>query len=130
LRRRLGETLRELGMTGPQFGVLLGAWNGSNVGDIAEQMLTDPTSIGRTIDRMETAGLVERYRQPPDRRVVWVRLRPAGREMLADALPKHVVAAQEMLGFLDTDSRATLVDLLTEIRNQLDKVRSSETSTK
>jgi len=27
---------------------------------------------------MEAAGLVERYRQPPDRRVVWVRFQPEG----------------------------------------------------
>lgn len=119
LRRAIAGEMREWGITGQQFGVLLGAAEDSNIAAIAEQLLTDPTSAGRIVERMEAAGLVERYQQPPDRRVVWVRLKPAGREILARCLPLHVRRARELLGVLDESERSLLEGLLVKVRDYL-----------
>lgn len=119
LRRAISGEMREWGITGQQFGVLLGAAEDSNIAAIAEQLLTDPTSAGRIVERMEAAGLVERYQQPPDRRVVWVRLRPAGRELLARCLPLHVQRTETLLGVLDESERTLLEGLLGKVRDYL-----------
>ena len=119
LRRGIAPAIRDWGITGQQFGVLLGAAEDANIAAIAEQLLTDPTSAGRIVERMEAADLVERYQQPPDRRVVWVRLRPAGRELLAKCLPLHVERSRQLLRVIDDDERDTLVRLLSKIRGYL-----------
>ncbi len=119
LRRAIAGEMREWGITGQQFGVLLGAAEDSNIAAIAEQLLTDPTSAGRIVERMEAAGLVERYQQPPDRRVVWVRLQPAGRDLLARCLPMHVERTGGLLGVLDQSERALLGSLLEKVRDHL-----------
>lgn len=127
LRRAIRERLKEWNLSGTQFGVLLGAADGANVGEIAEQLLSDATSVGRVIERMENAGLVERFRQSPDRRVVWVRLQPEGVALLEKVLPHHVACTREMLGGLSPDDRDLLASLLENIRNQVADVPSSDT---
>ena len=125
LRYALRQELRQWGLTGTQFGVLLGAANGGSVGEIADGIFSDPTSIGRVIERMEAARLVERYRRPPDRRVVWVRLQPAGERLLKKVLPRHVARTNDVLGFLSPEQREQLVDLLTRVRRHVAEAGSS-----
>ncbi|MCC7365100.1 MAG: MarR family transcriptional regulator [Dehalococcoidia bacterium] len=119
LRRALSEDFRAWGLTGAQFGVLLNAATRSNIGDIADGLLTDATSVGRMVERMEAAGLVERYREPPDRRIVWVRLQPRGEELLRELMPRHVQRCRELLGFLDDARRERLIALLGSIRDEV-----------
>lgn len=128
LRYVVRQELRQWGLTGTQFGVLLGAADGGSVGEIADGIFSDPTSIGRVIERMEAAGLVERYRQPPDRRVVWVRLQPEGERLLGKVLPRHVARTTEVLGRLPEDERSQLVELLTKVRRQAAEAGSSARS--
>jgi len=119
LRRGMQPALREWGVTGQQFGGLLGAAQGASIAAVAEQLLTDPTSAGRIVERMEAAKLVERYQRPDDRRVVWVRLLPDGAELLERCLPLHAKRAREMLGPLTDDERETLSRLLNKVRSYL-----------
>lgn len=119
LRRGMGAEFRKWGITGQQFGVLLGAVGGARISEIAEQLLTDPTSAGRIVERMEAAGLVERYRQPADRRVVWVRLLPGGEEVLSRCLPLHVERTRELLEVLNGEERHALTAVLAKIRGYL-----------
>lgn len=119
LRRGIQPEIRKWGITGQQFGVLLGAANGSSIAEIADQLLTDPTSAGRIVERMEAANLVERYQKPADRRVVWVRLKPEGAVMVEKYLPKHVERAKEMLSCLSDEESDTLTGLLNKVRNYL-----------
>lgn len=127
LRRSLQDDFRSWGLTGAQFGVLLGASAGGNIGDIADQLLTDATSVGRMVERMEDAGLVERFRELPDRRVVWVRLLPAGNELLQAMLPLHVERTRQLLGFLGKERQQLFVDLLTDVRDHVATDGSSVT---
>lgn len=73
------------GLSGPQYNVLRilrghGGGVPSNV--IAGQMITRMPDITRLVDRLEKAGYVERGRIPEDRRVVLVKITPAGLELL------------------------------------------------
>jgi len=51
------------------------------MGELARKMGTSPGNMTAMIDRLVRAGLVERGRSERDRRVVIVRLSPAGREL-------------------------------------------------
>ncbi len=99
LRRRFDERARGIGVTRPQWLVLglLKLHAGSNQGALAEMLEVEPITLGRMIDRLQEADLVERRADPADRRVWRIfltgkgerlldHLRPFGRETLSQAL--------------------------------------------
>ena len=99
LRRTFDERARGIGVTRPQWQVLslLMLHAGSNQGALAEMLEVEPITLGRMIDRLQEAGLVERRADPTDRRAWRIfltdkgnglldKLRPFGRETLNAAL--------------------------------------------
>jgi DNA-binding MarR family transcriptional regulator len=60
------------------------------MGDLARRALLTPSGLTRLVDRMETAGLVERRACGADRRGSWATLTPAGRKKLKESSPVHV----------------------------------------
>lgn len=63
----------------------------SRLAEMLDVSLSNATGL---IDRVEERGFVERFRVASDRRVVMVRLTPAGRQMLADV----EILREEILG--------------------------------
>lgn len=99
MRRTFDERARSIGATRPQWQVLtvLIKHEGSNQGRLAELLDVEPITLCRMIDRLQDAGLVERRRDPADRRAWLVyltakgrelqkKLRPLGRTVIAEAL--------------------------------------------
>ncbi len=54
--------------------------DGQSVNDIAARLALPGHALSLLLARMDRAGLLTRTRQAPNRRVVWVRLTPAGRD--------------------------------------------------
>lgn len=77
--------LDALGLTYPQYLVLLALWeqDGLGVGAIAERLALEPSTITPLVKRLEANGMVERHRAPDDERRVHVSLTDAGRAMRA-----------------------------------------------
>ena len=48
------------------------------VGQLASRLRLDNSTLSRTIDGLVRKGMLDRTRDPQDRRVVWIRLSPAG----------------------------------------------------
>lgn len=69
-------------------------------------------AITNRVDRMEAKGLVERLRDPDDRRGVRIRLTAAGLELIDELVPLHLANERRLLAVLADDDRATLTDLL------------------
>lgn len=69
-RRRFDERTRSFGITGPQVRALVSIMRfpGINQGALADQLDVEPITTCRMVDRLEQAGLVERRRDPHDRR--------------------------------------------------------------
>ncbi len=99
LRRSFDERARGIGVTRPQWQVLslLLIHAGSNQGALAEMLEVEPITLGRMIDRLQEAELVERRADPADRRAWRIfltekgeglldKLRPFGRDTLGTAL--------------------------------------------
>jgi DNA-binding MarR family transcriptional regulator len=64
------------------------------------------------IDRLETRTLVERLKDPDDRRGVLVRLTPEGRTRVDAALADLLEHERDILGSLSAHERAELGSLL------------------
>jgi DNA-binding MarR family transcriptional regulator len=102
IARRLEQALVPHGLTLAQFEVLarLQFDDTKNQNDLAQRLLVTKGNICGLIDRLETAGLVERRADPADRRSNRLVLTSAGRTLLAASLPDHLVIIQECLGAL------------------------------
>ena len=97
LTRAYAPLLEPLGLTYPQYLVLLVLWEGDglSVKDIGERLRLDSGTLTPLLKRLEQQGLVVRRRGEDDERVVRVHLTPAGRGLRARArkVPTEVACA-------------------------------------
>jgi DNA-binding MarR family transcriptional regulator len=127
LRREFDSRVRELGMTGPQARLLLNleVSEGENQGFYAERLDVEPISLTRMIDRMEESGLLERRRDPSDRRAWRVHLTPRARAVI-EQVRSHAGPLQEMLlAGLDPAERVALARSLETVRANLSATRET-----
>lgn len=86
--------LEELGLTYPQYLVLLVLWEKGSIrlGEIADDLELATHAVSPIIDRLDQAGLVRRVKDPDDARAVLVELTKAGRnlELEGVAIRDHV----------------------------------------
>ena len=108
--------LDKLGLTYPQYLVMLVLWNKDNVlvKDIGELLLLDSGTLTPLLKRLEVLGLLTRTRDQKDERQVRIALTSEGRQLKrrATGIPSQVVCAS------GKSSRA-----LAELRTQLLEVR-------
>ena len=76
--------------------------------ELARSVLLSKSGVTRLVDRMETAGLVERGSCPSDRRVTYATITKRGRRTLDRALPIFVKGFDQSFGLhlSDADTRA------------------------
>ncbi|MGH8774023.1 MAG: MarR family winged helix-turn-helix transcriptional regulator [Jiangellaceae bacterium] len=82
---------------------------------IGERLMVHPTSVTNTIQRLEAAGFVAREPNPRDGRGTLARITEAGREVV-DKVTGELMGADFGMSALGADERATLFDLLRELR--------------
>jgi DNA-binding MarR family transcriptional regulator len=121
LRRAFDRRVAELGVTRAQWRVLahLGRVPGQRQVDLSDRMDIEPITLCRIVDRLEEAQLVERRRDPADRRA-WQLFLTGKAEPLLEKL--HVVAeamAVEAFAGLSRSDVDSLRNLLTQIRHNL-----------
>ena len=89
--------LDPLGLTYPQYLVLLVLWEGDGlaVGELGARLHLDSGTLTPLLKRLEAAGLVQRERAAEDERRVLIRLTSAGRGLRAKArrVPKELARA-------------------------------------
>jgi DNA-binding MarR family transcriptional regulator len=88
--------LEPTGLTPPQFAVLalLHSQDGQRQATLCERGAVDPNTMVGIVDRLEVAGLVERRRDPQDRRAYLVRITPKGRRTFKNCIPLRNQAAR------------------------------------
>jgi DNA-binding MarR family transcriptional regulator len=87
LRGRFEELLREAGIGAPDFGTLatIAQTAAPSQQQVAEQLSLTGTAVVQMVDRLEAGGLVERRRNPADRRSYALELTPKGKATLRRA---------------------------------------------
>lgn len=128
MRRRFDERARITGATGAQWRTLkiLERHEGLNQGQLAELLEVEPITACRMIDRLEEGGLVERRRDPADRRAWRIFLTDKARPMLADL---HDVAGEmieEALQGLSARQRDELIGSLNVIRVNINNTQEGK----
>lgn len=97
LTARYREFLAPLGITYPQYLVLLALWEGEplTVSALGERLHLDSGTVSPLLRRLTAAGLIDRRRAAGDERSVEVRLTDAGRALQGEAagIPAQVCAA-------------------------------------
>ncbi len=126
LRRAFDARVRELGMTGPQARLLLilHVTEGENQGYYAERLEVEPISLTRMIDRLEDAGLIERQRDPADRRAWRLFLTQRSRETIEQVRSSLTDLEAEMLAGLTDGQRDALGAALEAIRTNFTASRA------
>jgi DNA-binding MarR family transcriptional regulator len=96
LLTNLDAELEQFGLTGTQYGVLKNIADGSaaTAADVCRILHYDTGSMTRALDRLQAKGFLRRERCKEDRRVVYLRMTPAGRAVL----PRLRAAAARVLG--------------------------------
>jgi DNA-binding MarR family transcriptional regulator len=75
--------LADLGLTYPQYLVMLVLWedDGLGVGEIGERLALDSGTLSPLLRRLEDGGLIQRRREAADERRVTIHLTDAGRAL-------------------------------------------------
>ena len=82
---------------------------------IADALAFDRSMLVGLLDQLEERGMVERRRDPNDRRRQMVKLTPAGRRQLTEFRKIVEEIENDLLAALDEGERATLHDLLLRV---------------
>lgn len=96
--------------------ILRGSPDGLPCGEIANRMITRDPDITRLLDRLEKRGLISRWRESKDRRVVLARITPNGLKLLTRLDQPVEEAHRKQLGHLGKDRLRALAELLAVAR--------------
>lgn len=92
---------RQTGLTGPQIWAIrvIHEHGRINSADIAKHMFLHPATVLGIIDRLEAHGLVARSRSKDDRRIIWVELTQAGKDLVT-SVPEviHGLLSARLMG--------------------------------
>jgi MarR family 2-MHQ and catechol resistance regulon transcriptional repressor len=113
INSRLNTHLSEVDLTVSQFGTLeavyhLGPLNQKTLG---EKLLKSGGNITLVIDNLEKCDLVERKRDPEDRRAMLINLTPKGEEFIADFFPKHLKHIRKEFAVLTSKEKEQLAKI-------------------
>lgn len=100
-----------------EYGILAAVidWPGLDQRRLAERLGIDPASVGQMIDRLETAGLLERRVHPDDRRARLVSATRSGERVRQHLRPAALAAQERLLAPLTARERRLFLDLLTRV---------------
>jgi DNA-binding MarR family transcriptional regulator len=89
---------------------------GATCGDVAGSLIRHDPDVTRLLDRLDTRGLIERGRDPKDRRIVRTKITKAGAALLAELDEPVADLHARQLGHVSDKRLDELVALLGEAR--------------
>jgi DNA-binding MarR family transcriptional regulator len=121
LRRSFDERARAMGVTRPQWRVLalLKRFDGSTQVAMADMLDVEPITLGRMVDRLQDAELVERRADPKDRRAWRLHLTAKGSAKITELQPTASALFVDALLGLSEAKQAELEHMLNIIRANL-----------
>ena len=116
MTRAYADLLGPVGLTYPQYLVLLALWEASGprtVGELGERLQLDSGTLTPLLKRLEGMGHVVRRRDPDDERRVLVELTPSGAGLQDEVaeVPAGLIAAEPLT-----------IEQVEDLRRRLDEV--------
>ena len=87
--------------------------------DIATNFTLTPAAVTRTVNQLIDRGLVERYHDEADRRIVRVRITEKGRETMKRGMREISAVLGEVFDLMDDEDRMALMRGMGALRNAL-----------
>ena len=127
LKCESSERLLRLGVSMAQVHILFtlersGEMSMSRLADVLDVSLSNATGL---IDRLEERGFIERHRVPTDRRVVLVRVTPAGQVMLGEVDALSAELLRSVLSRLPAAQLRGVERAISALRQAVDSVVGS-----
>lgn len=111
-RRRIAHT----GVTPDQFTALRTLIEGDPAGlpqsELTRLMASDPNTIASLVQRMKTAGIVDRQTHERDRRAYRIKIKPLGRKKYEEVREIAIALQMEILSALPADRRENFLEEL------------------
>jgi DNA-binding MarR family transcriptional regulator len=82
------------------------------IGELAARMAVSTPTVSHLVDVLDEQGLIDRRRDPHDRRVCLVGISPAGRALLADLNTRTTGFLADQIGLLPADQQTALARAL------------------
>lgn len=119
MQRVYAPLLSDLGLTYPQYLVLLSLWQAEDqtVGTLGRALQLDSNTLTPLLKRLEAQGLVSRSRDPVDERQVRIALTDEGRAMQDRAA--HIPGCILARSGLDAEGLGALRDTINTLRDHL-----------
>ena len=121
IRTRADQRARTYGMTRAQWVILsrLERQPGLSQNEMAAIVEVEPITIARLVDRLQTAGFVERRADPKDRRIWRLHLTPAAEPMLGEIKKVKAQLHDEITAGVDPATLDLMVDGLLKLKANL-----------
>ena len=121
--------LEEMGLTYPQYLVLLVLWENNNISmnKIGEKLLLNSDTLSPLVKRMEKMELLRRKRSEKDERSVFIQLTEKGKELKNKAVP---IPEKLLNTLLTEDVSLTEIMLLKDTLNKWSDILSEKQNDK
>jgi DNA-binding MarR family transcriptional regulator len=131
LRRTMDRRLEPLGLTQAQWRAIvrLAHDEGMTQTALAESLEIQPITLTRLLDRMESAGWIERRTHPLDRRAVQLYLAPRSQPILAEMNARAAEILAEATRGIPAGTQKQLLDTLERIKQNLVATETAPTTT-
>ena len=121
LLRASRRIFKPFGLTEAQFNVLHVLQSAAvhlTQRELSDILIVDRSNVTGLIDRMETAGWVQRLAVPGDRRAYQVKLTPPGRRLWQKVYPHYERAADAVVATLTATQLRTTAETLARLEEQ------------
>jgi DNA-binding MarR family transcriptional regulator len=98
-----------------------------SAGALSKSLMLSSGAMTNRLDRMESAGLIARVRDPNDRRGVLVEITPAGRKLLDAAVRHQAAKERDVVSVLNAKQLTALNNLLRTVLVSLEQTDVAET---
>ncbi|GEL76799.1 MarR family winged helix-turn-helix transcriptional regulator [Tenuibacillus multivorans] len=121
IKQRGREILDHYPITPPQFIALQWLLDSGDltIGELSKKMYFAFSTTTDLVDRMENNELIERVRDPKDRRVVRIHLLQKGNEIIKEVIEKRQVYVQEVLESFSSEEIQSLHHLMSRMFNEM-----------
>jgi MarR family transcriptional regulator, organic hydroperoxide resistance regulator len=113
------EHLGDYNITPPQFSALLALIDSGEItmGELCQKLFLACSTVTDLIDRMEKNGYVERFKDSKDRRVIRLRVLPAGIAVYEDVIKNRKTYLKTVLAQISDEQQLNLVSSLESLHS-------------
>jgi DNA-binding MarR family transcriptional regulator len=121
LRIQMDNTLREVGLTTPQYAALsaIESTPGLSGNKLARQCYVTPQTMNLILANLESAALIVRHPHPEYGRILQAYLTPRGESLLRESHHKIIAIEERMVATFTEDQRLQLIQALKTCANAL-----------